>query len=41
MSTPSTSGLHLKTHHRVLRDGVELLSSMRFAITLLTVIAIG
>jgi len=41
MSTPSTSGLHLKTHHRVLRDGVELLSSMRFAITLLTVIAIA
>ncbi len=27
--------------HRVLRDGVELLSSMRFAITLLTVIAIA
>ena len=41
MSTPSTSGLHLKTQHRVLRDGVELLSSMRFAITLLTVIAIA
>ncbi|WP_454765189.1 cytochrome c biogenesis protein ResB [Cupriavidus campinensis] len=41
MSTPSTSGLHLKTPHRVLRDGVELLSSMRFAITLLTVIAIA
>ncbi len=41
MSTPSTSGLHLKTPHRVLRDGVELLSSMRFAITLLTVIAVA
>jgi cytochrome c biogenesis protein len=41
MSTPSTSGLHLKTQHRVLRDAVELLSSMRFAITLLTVIAIA
>lgn len=41
MSTPSTSGLHLKTQHRVLRDSVELLSSMRFAITLLTVIAIA
>lgn len=41
MSTPSTSGLHLKTHHRVLREAVELLSSMRFAITLLTVIAIA
>lgn len=41
MSTPSTSGLHLKTPNRVLRDGVELMSSMRFAITLLTVIAIA
>jgi len=41
MSNPSTSGLHLKTSHRVLRDTVELLSSMRFAITLLTVIAIA
>ncbi|TXI85507.1 MAG: cytochrome c biogenesis protein ResB [Cupriavidus sp.] len=41
MSTASTSGLHLKTSHRVLRDAVELLSSMRFAITLLTVIAIA
>jgi cytochrome c biogenesis protein len=41
MSTASTSGLHLKTPHRVLRDAVELLSSMRFAITLLTVIAIA
>ena len=41
MSTPSTSGLHLKTQHRVLRDAVELMSSMRFAITLLTVIAIA
>lgn len=41
MSTASTSGLHLKTSHRLLRDTVELLSSMRFAITLLTVIAIA
>ena len=41
MSTPSTSGLHLKTQHRVLREVVELMSSMRFAITLLTVIAIA
>ncbi|MBY4733578.1 cytochrome c biogenesis protein ResB [Cupriavidus pauculus] len=41
MSNPSTSGLHLRTHHRVLREFVELLSSMRFAITLLTVIAIA
>ncbi len=41
MSTASTSGLHLKTPHRMLRDAVELMSSMRFAITLLTVIAIA
>ncbi|WP_341248644.1 cytochrome c biogenesis protein ResB [Cupriavidus pauculus] len=41
MSNPSTSGLHLRTHHRVLREFVELLSSMRFAITLLTVIAVA
>lgn len=41
MSTASTSGLHLKTPHRLLRDTVELLSSMRFAIALLTVIAIA
>ncbi|WP_444633278.1 cytochrome c biogenesis protein ResB [Cupriavidus oxalaticus] len=41
MSTASTSGLHLKTPHRVLRDAVELLSSMRFAIALLTVISIA
>ncbi|SOZ57754.1 putative CYTOCHROME C-TYPE BIOGENESIS TRANSMEMBRANE PROTEIN, ResB-like family [Cupriavidus taiwanensis] len=41
MSTASTSGLHLKTSHRVLRDAVELLSSMRFAIALLTVISIA
>lgn len=41
MSTASTSGLRLKTSHRLLRDAVELLSSMRFAIALLTVIAIA
>lgn len=41
MSTASTSGLHLKTSHRLLRDVVELLSSMRFAIALLTVISIA
>ncbi|TWG83461.1 cytochrome c biogenesis protein [Cupriavidus gilardii J11] len=41
MSTASTSGLRLKTSHRLLRDSVELLSSMRFAIALLTVIAIA
>ena len=37
----STSGLHLKTSHRVLRELVELLSSMRFAIALLTIISIA
>jgi cytochrome c biogenesis protein len=37
----STSGLHLKTSHRILRELVELLSSMRFAIALLTIISIA
>lgn len=37
----STSGLHLKTSRRWLSDTVELISSMRFAISLLTVIAIA
>ena len=41
MSTASSSGPHLKSSHRVLRDAVELLSSMRFAIALLTVIAVA
>jgi len=37
----STSGVELKTDRRWLADTVELLSSMRFAISLLTVIAIA
>ncbi len=41
MPTASTSGLRLKTPHRLLRDTVELVSSMRFAIALLSVIAIA
>lgn len=40
MST-STSGLHIRSSHRLLRNGVELLSSMRFAISLLSVLAIA
>ncbi len=37
----STSGLDIGSRSRVLRDTVELLSSMRFAISLLTVICIA
>ncbi|HYD78211.1 MAG TPA: cytochrome c biogenesis protein ResB [Paucimonas sp.] len=37
----STAGLQLKTHRRWLADAVELMSSMRFAISLLTLIAIA
>lgn len=37
----STSGLQLKTRRRWLADAIELISSMRFAISLLTVIAIA
>jgi cytochrome c biogenesis protein len=37
----STSGLQLRTGSRLLRDVVEMLSSMRFAIALLTVICIA
>ena len=37
----TTSGLELKTNRRWLADTVELLSSMRFAISLLTLIAIA
>ncbi len=39
--TTSTSGLHLKTNRRWLADAVELLSSMRFAISLLSLISIA
>lgn len=40
MST-STAGLQIKTNRRWFADAVELLSSMRFAISLLTLIAIA
>jgi cytochrome c biogenesis protein len=39
--TTSTSGLELKTNRRWLAEMVELLSSMRFAISLLTLISIA
>ena len=41
MSSISTSGLQLKTKRRWLAEAVELISSMRFAISLLTLIAIA
>ncbi len=41
MSSASTSGVQIRTRRRALRETVELLSSMRFAISLLTVIAIA
>lgn len=41
MMSVNTSGLQLKTRRRWLADGVELISSMRFAVSLLTVIAIA
>ena len=37
----STQGIELKTRNEWLRQATELLSSMRFAISLLTVIAIA
>lgn len=37
----TTSGLQLKTNRRWLADAVELISSMRFAVSLLTLIAIA
>jgi cytochrome c biogenesis protein len=39
--TVSTEGLELKTGSRAVRAGVELLSSMRFSISLLTLICIA
>ena len=39
--TGSTAGIELKTRQRWLADAVELFSSMRFAISLLTLIAIA
>ncbi|MHA6910029.1 cytochrome c biogenesis protein ResB [Ralstonia pseudosolanacearum] len=41
MSSVSTSGVRIRSRRRALREAVELLSSMRFAISLLTVIAIA
>ncbi|MDC8760275.1 cytochrome c biogenesis protein ResB [Janthinobacterium fluminis] len=41
MSTPRTTGIELKTRRRALAETVELISSMRFAISLLTLIAIA
>ena len=41
MSSASTSGVQIRTRRHALRETVELLSSMRFAISLLTVIAIA
>jgi cytochrome c biogenesis protein len=40
-TSTSTAGLQLKTERRWLADAVELVSSMRFAISLLTLIAIA
>ena len=39
--TAPTTGLEVRTHSRPLRDAVELISSMRFSISLLTVICIA
>lgn len=41
MPSVSTSGVQIRSRRRALRETVELLSSMRFAISLLTVIAIA
>ena len=41
MSTPSTSGIELRTRRPALAEAVELASSMRFAITLLVMVAIA
>jgi cytochrome c biogenesis protein len=37
----STTGIELKTRHRALAEAVELVSSMRFAITMLAMVAIA
>jgi cytochrome c biogenesis protein len=39
--TPSTAGLEVQTRSRTFREAVELVSSMRFAIALLTLICIA
>lgn len=41
MSTTSTTGIHLHTRRPLLNEAIELLSSMRFAISLLMMIAIA
>ncbi|MES2264062.1 MAG: cytochrome c biogenesis protein ResB [Pseudomonadota bacterium] len=41
MSSPSTAGIQLKTRRPAFDHAIELLSSMRFAISLLTLIAIA
>ncbi|HJU99556.1 MAG TPA: cytochrome c biogenesis protein ResB [Burkholderiaceae bacterium] len=41
MSSPSTTGITLKTRRPMVAEVVELISSMRFAIALLTLIAIA
>ncbi|MES2739510.1 MAG: cytochrome c biogenesis protein ResB [Pseudomonadota bacterium] len=41
MSRPSTSGIELKTRRPLVGEAVELVSSMRFSISLLTLIAIA
>src|SRR4051812_27551135 len=41
MSSPSTTGIELKTRRPIVGEIVELISSMRFAIALLAMIAIG
>ncbi|HAT33861.1 MAG TPA: cytochrome C biogenesis protein ResB [Janthinobacterium sp.] len=41
MSTPRTTGIELRTRNRTLADIVELVSSMRFAISLFVVLAIA
>jgi len=40
-SGPSTSGLELKAQHPLVAEAVELLSSMRFAISALVVVCIA
>ena len=40
-SAPSTGGLEIRTPNRLIADGVELLSSMRFAISALVVVCIA
>jgi len=41
MSSPATTGIELKTRRRAIAETVELISSMRFAIALLAMIAIA